>query len=66
MPDPLTDPIRFVETLSADALVERLDQLDREKDAIRVLLRSVRARQSAANRRQAAPQKQQQEAAHAG
>jgi len=34
-----TDPVTLVRQLDADAIRERLDALDRERDALRVLLR---------------------------
>jgi hypothetical protein len=53
-----TDPVAIIDTLDADAIAERLEQLDRERDALRVLLRSARARQRAAARRQPAPERE--------
>jgi hypothetical protein len=47
-----TDPIKFVETLSAAAIAERLEQLAREDSALRVLLRAARARERVDRRRQ--------------
>jgi hypothetical protein len=53
-----TDPAQLLDTLDADAIQERLDEIARESRALRVLLRSARARQRPASR-------QRQEAAHA-
>jgi hypothetical protein len=50
-----TDPIKFVESLDIENLRARLEHLDREGRALRVLLRSALARESAARRRQVAP-----------
>jgi hypothetical protein len=47
-PDPtLTDPAALLDTLDAGAIEARLEMLDREARALRVLLRSARARQRA-------------------
>jgi hypothetical protein len=40
-----TDPIALVDSLSTDAIVERLDTLEDQMDALRALLRVARARQ---------------------
>jgi hypothetical protein len=45
-----TDPVSIVKTLDADAIQARLDALDAEASALRVLLRSARARQNAQRR----------------
>jgi hypothetical protein len=42
---PPTDPVRLLDALDADAIAARLQELDREARALRVLLRSARARQ---------------------
>jgi hypothetical protein len=52
------NPFELLRSLTADALQERLNALQDEADAIRVLLRSARARE---RRRQA----QQEHGAHA-
>jgi hypothetical protein len=57
---PPTDPIRFIESLDADQIAERLAQLSAEERALRVLLRSARARQAAKGR-----QRKREEAADA-
>lgn len=41
----LTDPIALVRDLDVDAILARLDALDQERDALRVLLRAGRARE---------------------
>ncbi|HEV3340502.1 MAG TPA: hypothetical protein VG125_09095, partial [Pirellulales bacterium] len=41
----LTDPAKMLDTLDADAISERLAELDRQSRALRVLLRAARARQ---------------------
>ena len=41
----LTDPAKMLDTLDANAISERLAELDRQARALRVLLRAVRARQ---------------------
>jgi hypothetical protein len=43
--DTTTDPVELLRSLSADALQERLDAVLAEADALRVLLRSARARE---------------------
>jgi hypothetical protein len=45
------DPARLLDTLDADAIQRRLDELTREARALRVLLRSARARQRAVRSR---------------
>jgi hypothetical protein len=57
---PPSDPVKLLETLDAEAIQERLDALDREARALRVLLRSARARQGAMERRRG----RREEAAH--
>jgi hypothetical protein len=59
------DPVQLVEQLDPDAIAARLDELDREAAALRVLLRSTRARQAATSRRRTAGTVRQG-AAHAG
>lgn len=39
------DPMALLKSLSADAISARLDELDQERDALRVLLRSARVRE---------------------
>jgi hypothetical protein len=46
-----TDAVALVQQLDPDAIRRRLDELDAEASALRVLYRSARARQSAARRR---------------
>jgi hypothetical protein len=48
-PNP-TDPVSIVKTLDADAIAARLAELDSEASALRVLLRSARAREQALRR----------------
>jgi hypothetical protein len=38
---PTTDPVELVRQLDADTIRARLDELDRERDALRVLLRAA-------------------------
>lgn len=38
-------PIALIDTLDEGAILERLQEIDREAKALRVLLRAVRARQ---------------------
>jgi hypothetical protein len=40
-----TDPVELLRSLDADALQARLERLQAEADALRVLLRSARARE---------------------
>jgi hypothetical protein len=49
--DTITDPVKVLRELDADAIAARLEELDAEARALRVLLRSARARQSAQRRR---------------
>lgn len=58
------DLVTLISSLSADALVRRLDEIDREASALRVLLRAVRAREQANRRQQRAPQQQREEVPH--
>ncbi|HYV35512.1 MAG TPA: hypothetical protein VE988_07405 [Gemmataceae bacterium] len=46
-----TDPLDFVRGLDADTIAKKISELEREAKALRVLLRSARARQSAEQRR---------------
>jgi hypothetical protein len=50
-PDELT---ALLSTLDADAIQDRLDDLERQAKALRVLLRSARAREGAKKRKAAA------------
>jgi hypothetical protein len=50
-----TNPVALLESLDADAIAARLDELEREAQALRVLLRSARARQGAKKRAEAHP-----------
>ena len=43
-----SDPLALLDQLDAAALRRRLDQLDRERSALMVLLRAARARERAA------------------
>lgn len=45
----------LVESLDADAIAHRLEDLYRQEAALRVLLRSARARQHARRRRESCP-----------
>jgi hypothetical protein len=45
------NPSELVNSLDAEAIAARLDELEREAQALRVLLRSARARQGAQRRR---------------
>jgi hypothetical protein len=40
-----TDPAKLLDNLDANAIQKRLDDMEREERALRVLLRSARARQ---------------------
>jgi hypothetical protein len=44
---PIADPVGFVRTLDADAIAARLAEIEAEASALRVLLRSARARERA-------------------
>jgi hypothetical protein len=50
-PSTTRDPIGLIAQLSADEIRARLDELDAEQRALRVLLRSVAARERALARR---------------
>jgi hypothetical protein len=50
----IDDPLKLVNTLDANAIASRLEELDAERAALRVLLRSARARETAARRREKA------------
>ena len=50
-----TDPIAIVDSLDPDDIRERLRDLDRQADALRVLLRSAVARRAAAERHRPEP-----------
>jgi hypothetical protein len=47
------DPVALIQSLDPDAIARRLDELAAEEHALRVLLRSARARQQAQRRRDA-------------
>jgi hypothetical protein len=47
----LSDPLRAIQSLDVEQLRERLDQLDGESSALRVLLRSALARQKVERQR---------------
>ncbi len=49
--NPATNAVDLVKNLDPDAIAARLEELDREMSALRVLLRAVRVRKSAARRR---------------
>jgi hypothetical protein len=51
------DPIELLSRLDADAIAWRLDDLEHQAKALRVLLRSARARENAAARRQSAQER---------
>jgi hypothetical protein len=40
----LRDPVQIIESLSVEQIEARLDEIDREGQALRVLLRAARAR----------------------
>jgi hypothetical protein len=44
--DVLHDPVRAIQSLSSEDIVRRLYELDQQAAALRVLLRSARARES--------------------
>ena len=48
-PNP-TDPVNIVKTLDGDSIAARLTELDAEASALRVLLRSARARENVQRR----------------
>jgi hypothetical protein len=48
--DIVTDPLQLVRGLDADAIRERMAELDRERAALRVLLRAARHTQQPASR----------------
>jgi hypothetical protein len=47
-----TDAVALIQGLDADQIARRLEELDAEAQALRVLLRSARARERARTRRQ--------------
>jgi hypothetical protein len=51
---PTTDPLALLDRLSAEEIRNRIDRLDAEQRALRVLLRSVLARERALAKRQEA------------
>jgi hypothetical protein len=51
---PAADPVALVDALDPDAIAARLDEIDRESKALRVLLRAARARRAAEQRRSVA------------
>ena len=56
------DPVSLIDTLDPDAIAARLEELVREQDALRVLLRAARARRRG---QQARPPSEKAEVAHA-
>jgi hypothetical protein len=60
------DPVALLESLDPEAIAARLDELEREAQALRVLLRSARARQGARKRAAAPPAPKGKGASHAG
>lgn len=56
-PNP-SDPVSIVNTLDADSIAKRIAELDAEASALRVLLRSARARENAQRRRGTSPAKE--------
>jgi hypothetical protein len=50
-----TDPVALLATITTEDIRVRLDQLDAEQRALRVLLRSAIARERARDRRKGAP-----------
>jgi hypothetical protein len=57
-PEPeITDPMALLRSLDVETIEARLDALNREQSALRVLLRSARARQRAASRRRQEPKR---------
>jgi hypothetical protein len=54
MLEPNADPIRMLEALTPEVIRDRLAKLECEEDALRVLLRSARAREGVNQRRRLA------------
>jgi hypothetical protein len=54
-PDSQTDPIAFLDKLTVEQLRQRLEDLDAESKAVRVLLRAALARDRASTCRLASP-----------
>lgn len=52
---PTPDPTALLAQLTADQILARLDALEAEARSLRVLLRSIRARERAAARRASTP-----------
>jgi hypothetical protein len=52
---PISDPRGIVSSLNADAIITRMNELDSEMEALRVLLRAAKARERV-ERRTARPQ----------
>jgi hypothetical protein len=44
-PKSIDDPLKLVESLNPQAIEAKIDELDRQQRALRVLLRSAKARQ---------------------
>jgi hypothetical protein len=63
---PITDPLLLLDQLTEAEIRQRLDQLTRQERALRVLLRSVVARDRAARRHAAARDLAPQATAPAG
>jgi hypothetical protein len=59
----ISDPRSVVSALNADAISARLDELDGEAEALRVLLRAARARERSATQAKMPPRKQSREVA---
>jgi hypothetical protein len=53
--DPAADPIAVLHSLTSEQIVARLDELEEEARGLRVLLRSIKARERAAARRAITP-----------
>lgn len=55
----MNNPIELLDTLTEPEITARLDALDREREALRVLLRAVQRRERPAPRRTAGPPAQE-------
>jgi hypothetical protein len=53
----LSDPLKAIQALAPAEIEERLEELDRQASALRVLLRSARAREAVGRRQAATPKK---------